>query len=196
MLDDIQMSLRDGTLIHARRLRPSDAERLQAGLSQLSEETRIHRFHSGKARLSGSHLRYLTDVDQVHHIAWGAEDRAHPEDPGVAVVRCIQLPDEPDSAEFAVTVTDEYQGRGLGTLLIGLIALDAADHGLKTMVGVVQPTNVPMLSLLRTLGAQTRLSSEGTVEHTLDLTKLVGWPESRAVAQLRLRLPGWPNPKS
>lgn len=195
-MDELRLQLRDGTGIHVRRLLPTDADRLQDGVAGLSEETRIQRFHAGLSRLSASQLRYLTEVDQVSHLAWGAEDPDKPDEPGVAVVRAIALPGDPGAAEFAVTVTDRYQGRGLGTLLIGLIAYDAHKRGFERLVGTVRMANEPMLGLLERFGAVTHPSEDGspTMEITIDVADLASWPESKGVRAIRAAIADWPVP--
>ena len=191
-MDDRQLRLKDGTRVHARRLVPGDSERLQGGLSMLSEATRIQRFHAGMGRLSAGQLRYLTDVDQQRHLAWGAEDLSRPEDPGIAVVRAIGL-DAPGECEFAVTVVDAYPGRGLGALLMGLIALDAHQHGFATMIGRVRLSNEPMLGLLERLGAQQRRTEDGTAELALDVGDLASWPASTTLQRIQDALADWPS---
>ena len=67
------------------------------------------------AELSESQLRYLTEVDHDDHEALIAFDAATGD--GVGVARFVRLEDDPTSAEAAITVIDEWQGRGLGTAL-------------------------------------------------------------------------------
>lgn len=72
------------------------------------------------------------------------------------------MPDQPDVAEVAVTVLDAYQGRGLGTLLLGLLSRDAATHGIRTFRAYVLEHNAAMLRIFRDLGA-TVARHEGSV---------------------------------
>jgi acetyltransferase len=64
----------------------------------------------------------------------------------------VRLERDPESAEFAVTVIDEYQNRGLGKLLLDMLIRAARDNGIMTLVGYVLEDNEPMLSLLRHYG--------------------------------------------
>jgi GNAT superfamily N-acetyltransferase len=64
------------------------------------------------------------------------------------------LADQPGAAEVAVTVTDRYQGRGIGRLLVDALRPAAVRAGLTTLVYLVEPTNRPALRLLRSLDVE------------------------------------------
>ncbi len=144
--------LRDGSRVLVRPIRPGDSERLRDGLHRLSAASRYHRFLATVSELSEAQLRYLTHVDQVNHLAWIALDPALPWEPAVGVARCIRLPEDPAMAEVAVTVLDAYQGRGLGTLLLGLVSRSAAAQGIRTFRAYVLEDNDAMLRIFRDLG--------------------------------------------
>ena len=157
----LERTLRDGSRVAIEPITPAAKERLQAGLSMLSERTRWRRFSSALHSLSERELRYLTEVDQVDHLAIGALDLDHPELPGLGVARCVRLPEDPATGEFAVVIADKAQRLGLGTLLLGVLRHLARDRGFQWFLGLVQATNAPMLGLLEELqGRQER--REGT----------------------------------
>ncbi len=156
--------LRDGTGVLVRPIRPEDRDRLQVGLHQLSAASRYHRFHATVSELSPEQLRYLTEVDQVNHLAWIALDPACPGEPAVGVARCIRLPRDPHTAEVAVTVLDTYQGRGLGTLLLGVLSQAAAGQGIRTFRAYVLEDNEAMLRIFRDLGAHVGRLDEGVYQ--------------------------------
>lgn len=147
-----------------RPIGPEDRDRLQAGLHQLSAASRYHRFHAAVSELSPEQLRYLTEVDHVNHLAWIALDPALPGEPAAGVARCIRLPHEPHTAEVAVTVLDAYQGRGLGTLLLGLLSESAAAQGIRTFRAYVLEDNEAMLRIFRDLGAHVGRLDEGELQ--------------------------------
>ena len=66
-------------------------------------------------RITPWQLRYLTEVDQRDHVAWAVFAREPAGWAGVAVGRWVRLADEPDAAEFALTVVDDWQGHGVAT---------------------------------------------------------------------------------
>ncbi|HEX9865388.1 MAG TPA: hypothetical protein VGC03_10515, partial [Acidimicrobiia bacterium] len=102
-LPSILVVLRDGTTAELRPITPDDRALLKEGLRQMSEESRFARFGSGIASLRDAELRYLTDVDQIRHVAWGAVIDEEP----AGVGRYI-LGDGPD-AEIAIAVVDRFQ---------------------------------------------------------------------------------------
>ena len=112
--------LRDGSRVVVRPVRADDRERLRAGFERLSPESRYQRFLAPMAELSEADLTYLTDVDHHDHEALAAIDPETGE--GVGVARFIRCADRPDTAEAAVTVIDDWQGRGVGTALLDLLA--------------------------------------------------------------------------
>ena len=94
----------------ARRSRPL---LLADGFAGLSDRSRRMRFLGPKEALSAAELRYFTDVDHRDHEALGALD--HARGGGVGIARYVRDRDNPHTAEIAVTVIDDWQGRGLGT---------------------------------------------------------------------------------
>lgn len=92
-------------------------------------------------------LRYLTEVDHRDHEALVALADDH----GVGVARFVRTKD-PEVAEAAVTVVDDWQGKGLGTALLELLARRARQEGIHRFSAVVLAQNQDMLDVLRGLG--------------------------------------------
>ncbi len=159
-----EVRLRDGRYVRVRPIRPEDRDRLRVGLHQLSAASRYHRFLAALSELSAEQLRYLTEVDQVNHLAWIALDPALAGEPAVGVARCIRVPEDPAMAEVAVTVLDAYQGRGLGTLLLGLLSRSAAAQGIRTFRAYVHEDNDAMLRIFRDLGAKVGRADVGVCQ--------------------------------
>lgn len=160
-----ELTLRDGTSVRLRPIRPDDKERLAAGLRQLSPQSRYLRFFTDKDRLTDSELRYLTEVDGEDHFALGAsalgEDGREGE--GLGIGRFVRLSDEPGVAEPALAVVDALQGQGLGrTLLLRLIAA-AAERGIDTFRCDFLAVNRGMEQLLRDVSSEVRFRSDGPV---------------------------------
>lgn len=146
--------LEDGTRVLFRAIRPSDGPVLCKGLRQLSTASRYGRFHSGRSRLSSAELRYLTNVDYRDHMAWLAFDVTGRRHEGLAVGRYVRLEDEPRLAEVAITVCDNHQGCGLGTLLFDALARVAQKNGIEAFRAYVLAGNDAALRLARRFGAE------------------------------------------
>jgi RimJ/RimL family protein N-acetyltransferase len=144
--------LKDGRRILFRPITPDDKELLRVGVERLSPESRYRRFFSPIAHLTDDQLAYLTEIDYLDHFAWiGVLGDAEGE--GVAVGRWVRDPDQRDSAEAAVTVADDFQGQGIGSALLVLLARTAIERGLKRFTLEVLGDNEPMLALMEHVGA-------------------------------------------
>ncbi|HEX2266808.1 MAG TPA: GNAT family N-acetyltransferase [Actinomycetota bacterium] len=167
-LEEIRTSLRDGTPVVVRPVRPDDRDIIRASFARLSPESRYFRFMTPVSTLSEAQLDYLTKLDFVDHVAWLAVQADQPEE-GLGVARFVRTKADPTIAEAAVTVIDDYQGRGLGTLLLALLATVARAAGVMTFRAFVIQHNARMRNLLEQLGARTTLDSPGVLRMDVDL---------------------------
>lgn len=140
--------LRDGREVVLRLIRPEDKERLRRGFLALSPESRYRRFFTFKNDLTEDELRYLTEIDGVHHFALGAMT---PEGEGLGVARFIQIDGEPGVAEAAVAVLDSCHGQGLGSLLFQRLIAAAAERGVERFRCEMLGINAGMSELVRSL---------------------------------------------
>jgi len=156
----LELQLRDDTPVLIRPIVPADGPRLVEGLKELSPQSRYLRFLRSVDELSATELTYLTDVDYDTHFAWVAFDISGPQDPGIGVGRYVQL--EPGVAEAAVVVLDRYQHRGLGGLLLHLVAETAVMHGIRQFRAWVAPQNAVVMTALEQWNLDRRME-EGVV---------------------------------
>src|ERR1700745_349132 len=110
-MEGTSVTLHDGSTVLIRQVRGTDAPLLADGFARLSARSRQLRFLGPKKMLSAAELRYLTHGDPHDHEAIGALSLA--EGRGVGVARYIRDADDPRAAEIAVTIADDWQGRGL-----------------------------------------------------------------------------------
>jgi RimJ/RimL family protein N-acetyltransferase len=162
-----RLTLRDGRVVHVRPLERGDREALAAAVIGLSDRTRYLRFATAKPRLTKRELDFLVDVDHYRHEAIVAIDPTTRR--GVALVRYIQLPDEPAVAEIAATVTDEWQGRGLGTALLAQLAAHARRNGYSALRASVLASNQRSIAMLLAAGFAPLPSSGVLREYELAL---------------------------
>lgn len=146
------VTLRDGTSALIRPILPEDKRLLSMGLQRLSPESRYLRFHYSLSRLNEDELRHLTEIDYHDHFAWTAFVTDETETTMIGVARYIRMARSSDQAEAAVAVIDDYQGRGLGTILLALLAHTAREHGIRSFIAYVQPVNARVIRLARRAG--------------------------------------------
>lgn len=149
----LKFRLRDGTPVALRPIVPADRDRLLEGFEHLSETSRRLRFLGSISSLSEAQLEYLTSTDGIDHVAWGALDLSAPDAPGFGVGRWIRLEAVPHIAEFSLTVLDEWQGHGLGQLLLATLAVIAESLDVRVLRGYVARENARMVIWLQRLGA-------------------------------------------
>jgi acetyltransferase len=145
------LSLRDGTRVPVRPIRPEDAERERKFVTGLSDQSRYLRFMQHLPALTPQMLARFTQVDYDRELALVALERARGKEKIVAVARYVGNPDR-ESAEFAIVVADAWQGRGLGRALMQLLITHAKRRGFARLVGNVLAINTTMLDMVAKLG--------------------------------------------
>ena len=172
MVGERRKVLPDGTTVLVRPVQPSDRQYLVSGFATLSPESKRTRFFTDDAELDEEEIRYLTEVDQEDHVALAVfrDDVSPPR--GVAVGRYVRDLDDPTSAELAITVVDEEQGHGIGTMLVWELAWIAVQRGIRRLVSYAMWENDTMIDLLVDHGATTRPAEPGIARVELDVTPL------------------------
>jgi RimJ/RimL family protein N-acetyltransferase len=163
--------LPDGALILVRSIRPDDKRMLEDGLRHLSDESVQRRFLTLKRSFSRAELRYLTEVDGRDHVALVAE---YPGDPArrlIAVARFVRLADDPTAAEVAIVVADDWQRRGVGTLLAEQLAARARHSGIRRFTATIASDNLAARRLMQhlTTHLEGNHAGYGVSEMVLDL---------------------------
>lgn len=156
-----RLTLRDGSPVLLRSIRPDDKHELVAAFERLSPLSRYRRFLGPKGRLTESELRYLTEIDWIDHAAIVGEGAAGE---GLGVARFIRSPGA-DWAEAAITVADAHQGKGLGRLLLERLVLAASERGIRRFRFDILGSNAPMLAMVQELAPSASSAQDGTVVH-------------------------------
>jgi GNAT superfamily N-acetyltransferase len=190
-----RVTLRDGSEVEIRPVRPTDKQLLRDGFARLSAESRYRRFLVPMPRLSAPLVRYLTEVDHHDHEALGALEAGSGVPIGIA--RYVRSEHSSDAAEVAVAVVDDWHGRGVATALLTRLAERAREEGIARFTATCQAGNAEALELVGDLGATRTTSTEGgLVEAQVELPDVDERSLSdllRAAARKRLVFrPRWP----
>ena len=166
-----ELCLPGGERAAVRPIRPDDADRLQAYLRGLSVESRRNRFLGALNEISPGELARLCGMSGPRETAWIAF--AIDSDRVTMIGEAVQVIG-PGSArcEFAVSVTDRWQRRGLGAELLRIVECRARALGVRHLFGEVLRTNTAMKGLARKAGFSIRspITDARLVEIVKDLT--------------------------
>ena len=162
--------LRDGTSVLIRPIRASDAELEREFVERLSRESRRFRFLGEVKSLSPTAIQALVNVDQQRDVALVAliADGAHKREIGVCRYNARG---DGVTCECAVAVSDDWQHRGLGTLLMQELIDIARTRGIECMYSLDIADNAPMRELAAHLGFTRKPDPNDAtlVLHCLDL---------------------------
>jgi protein lysine acetyltransferase len=181
----VEVTLRDGARLWIRPLLPTDVGKLADTQPGFSRESHYRRFFSAPP-LGDKVIEYLIDVDYSDHFAWAVLAADEPGEPGVASARYIRERDAPETAEVAFAVIDDYQGRGLGTLLLGALGVAARENGVRRFRARLLADNAPMRAVLRRAGARMDFAEPGVLETVVDVPAFgEGLPDRATATALR-----------
>jgi len=164
------VQLRHGRRARVRPIVAADREALAQAFRRLSPRSRYLRFHRNVSELSDAELAGLAAVDQDRHVAWGAVAIDEPGRPGIGAARLLRLPDDPATAEVHVAVVDDWQGMGLGRILLQTVLLAAVEAGVERLVAKILPDNQPAIRMFCALGAESVEQVDGTVRLVIPVT--------------------------
>lgn len=153
-----QWTLKDGTEVTLRPIRPEDEPLEHDMLTTVSELTARQRFFSPIKTWTHDTLVRFCNIDYEREVAIVAMPQEIKRIIGIG--RLIIQPDF-RSGEFAVLVHDQFQGKGLGYKLISMLIGIAQERGLEEIEGIVLSDNDRMLTLCKGLGFKRTLLPEG-----------------------------------
>lgn len=170
----IEVPFADGRQLILRPVLPGDSQRTSGrgastGLVNFSKETLYRRFMS-PSRPSPALMHYLFEVDYVDHFVWVLTDGV--DGPVVADVRFVRDQENPEVAEVAFIVADDYQGRGIGSFLMYALVVAAHVGGIRRFTARVLSENASMRAILDRYGAQWKHEEPGVVTTMFDVPRL------------------------
>jgi RimJ/RimL family protein N-acetyltransferase len=153
---EVDVVLRDGSIVHVCPAKPADAPAVTLLLNRLSDRSRWLRFFSVCPDLAKA-ARWATEVDNDHRYGLVATVDGHGQMVGHAGLE--REPDRPERAEVALEVADAMQGKGLGTALLCQLAETASQLGIQVLDAEVLPENRQMLGVFRDCGYPVKVHS-------------------------------------
>lgn len=162
--------LRDGQVVQIRPISRDDKELEREFIENLSQESRHFRFLGGLGKPTEQMLDQLTNVDHEQHEAFIAliDTDSGPKEIGVS--RYVQDPDGM-ACECAVTVADEWQRDGLGTLLMNRLIESARSHGIGRIYSIDSAENFKIRDVARAMGFECHTDPNDATQviYSLDL---------------------------
>jgi GNAT superfamily N-acetyltransferase len=180
--------LADGRLVTLRRAGDHDVAAIAALYQELSEDSFRSRFQCTRPDVAvlawfaslghGTRCIVAASTDEPQRL--------------VAEARCV--PVDAETAEIALTVRDDYQGAGLGNLLLEALIRIARDDGRTRLRGDVLLGNTPMLHLMQRYGCAVTERAADHSEVTLEISAvggMPGWPATGARRRVLVEQHGW-----
>src|SRR5436309_1176870 len=161
-------TLRSGKEVSIRPIQADDAQQLQVAYERLSPESKYRRFLGAKPHLTSADTNYLVRADGCNHVALiaTADDG---EQSILGVVRFVRLPEDPQMAEFAIVVADEYQREGLGRELLARLKRAALERGIARLRATTLAENEPARRVVHTLSDRVALTGRAGPVNELEV---------------------------
>jgi RimJ/RimL family protein N-acetyltransferase len=155
--------LRNGRRIQIRALRLEDEDDILAAVRRASSQSMFRRFFAAKRDFSDQEVAYFLNIDYATHVALVAvaEEEGRPAILGGG----RYIISDPQKAEVAFVIIDEYQGQGIGTMLLRHLTAIARNAGVKEITAEILPENRPMLKVFENSGLDFTKTHESGVVH-------------------------------
>lgn len=163
-------TLHDHSHVLIRPINKLDERAERAFIEKLSLGARRFRFLGQVGRPSEHLIKQFTDIDFVHEVAFVAVVQEFSQEKIVGVSR-YSTDQDGLNCECAVTVSDEWQEKGLGTLLMKHLIEVAHARGIRKMTSIDSAENIQMEDLAQHLGFKTRIDPNDATQvlHELEL---------------------------
>ena len=155
-------TVRDGTEIFFRPVKPTDETALSEMLYSLSEQSVKTRYMTQTMAFPHKDVQQLTNIDYRQDISIVGTVPGVSDEQVVALAQYFPEP-KTQSAEVAFIVQDEWQKKGVGTLLLEYLTQIAKSRGINRFYAKVMPVNKPMLSIFYNSGYKVNTEFDGDV---------------------------------
>jgi GNAT superfamily N-acetyltransferase len=162
-------TLRDGTAVTVRAAGANDGPKMRRAFLNLERDTVYTRFFGYKADVSDAELGRITGADFEQAVALLVTIGAGEDEVviGGASYFVAAAAAAGRSAELAFTVEEDFQSRGIGSLLMRHIIAIARVKDLDRLEADVLSRNRPMLNVFRRCGLPVAVRHEGDVIHVI-----------------------------
>jgi RimJ/RimL family protein N-acetyltransferase len=162
-------TLRDGTPITLRAARADDGPAIRQAFRNLNQDTIYTRFFGYKSDVSDAELERITGADFDRDVALLITIGSGDQEVIIAGASYCAIETAPpaQTAEIAFTVEEDYQGRGIASLLLRHLVRIAQGNNLACLKADVLVRNLPMLAVFRRSGLPMTLQRQGDVIHVV-----------------------------
>lgn len=147
--------IKNGVELLVRPIKPEDAPLLVAMFNTLSHRSIYMRFFRPLRSLSHEMLARFTQIDYDRDMALVAIQHTEDGEKMLGVARLMSDPDVTE-AEFSIVVSDPWQGKGVGVILLEELVAIARERKMASLWGLVLPENTSMLALGRKVGFEVK----------------------------------------
>jgi RimJ/RimL family protein N-acetyltransferase len=183
-----EFPLPDGRRLRLRLGKPDDREMLLEAFGELSPESRYTRWGYAKTHLTDDEIERLATADGDNDLPLAAIE-LYPsgrERAGAGLARFVRDPDDPSTAEISLTVVDEWQGQGVGRLLLDRLLAAMAEAGVRRARGRMLAANEPMRRLIARYAEPGDFWSDGpATEFEFTVPALIDTPATLAARGAR-----------
>ncbi len=167
---ETNVALKDKTNVFIRPIRPADEPLVKEMFYSFSERTRYLRFHGPIKAFPHARLQVFCNIDYDQEMTLiGAVGQ--PGDEEVVALGCYIHDQGENTAEVAFAVRDDWQNKGLGSILFRKLVDIGRAKGIQTFFAEVLPENLPMLAVFHHSGCGVATRAEnGAVHVTITLT--------------------------
>ena len=140
----------NGEELTIRPAKPVDERRIQEHYYSLPKEDVLSRFFCQKTIFARAEMESRSQVDYVNDLTLVAVVGEFGFGRIIAIAESMKLSEE-NLAEVAFSVSEGYQGKGLGTFFLKKLAAAARENGIGGLTAFTFPSNKAMIRLFKTL---------------------------------------------
>ena len=152
----------EGEVITIRPVKPVDQRRIQEHFYNLDKKDVISRFFHDKSSFVRDEMEELSQIDYIKNLTLVAIVGEFGFGKVVAVGEYL-LDAEENNAEIAFSVSRDFQGKGIGKILIKKLAEAARENRISGMHAYTSSRNKPMVKLFKVLPYKTQTSIDGDI---------------------------------